>query len=660
MTIPAFAPRARDRYSGPVKPSTLSTLISAAGIIALVMVSSGCPKAKRRTLVPDVPTSGDRDARARFQEAKSDFERDRAHNAAEFEAIAESYPDDPIAAYALLYAGIASVEAGDHEAALQSLEKVAEDPAAAAGLRARGQLFLGMARAHLGRYDQALEPLKAGVHALESEAERTRFHASMAETLARTDRPLDALSHYQRFYASATVSEQAFVIARLEQLANDADRATAERVYRESGDKSSPVAVVFGVRAAALWRDAGEIERARAIEDAIAAGARAMGIPIDRQAAGTGGDPGKLAAILPLSGVRARVGEPAMRGLALAAGTFAGARGGDLEPFQVSMHDTGSTGEGATSAFEACLDEGAIAVIGPIDGKSVDAVAGLAHSRGLAMISLNVRSGRRARENSRFVFHMLHSAEDRAEALARRAFAAGVTRFAILAPDSGYGRAVGQAFREEVARLGGRVTAEVAYPARATSFGSEISKLGRDYQALFIPEQADRLELIAPALAAADLRVSPLDAVVAAADKKPRRSKQPGRRIGLLSTAELLDAEYVRSAARYSEGALFAPGFYPDREDALIRDFVDRFEVAFGRPPTPLDAYAYDAARMVRKAVDENGADARGRLADILSRMRLSGLTGEIAFGDKHRRADDGLVFEAVRTRGGHAIRALR
>ena len=89
-----------------------------------------------------------------------------------------------------------------------------------------------------------------------------------------------------------------------------------------------------------------------------------------------------------------------------------------------------------------------------------------------------------------------------------------------------------------------------------------------------------------------------------------------GRPILLLSTAEDLNDEYLTNAGRHSEGALFAPGFYPDDQDPIQKPFVDRFIAAFGQAPGAVEAYAYDAAQLAAAA----GGGGRAGLAATLSR----------------------------------------
>jgi branched-chain amino acid transport system substrate-binding protein len=355
-----------------------------------------------------------------------------------------------------------------------------------------------------------------------------------------------------------------------------------------------------------------------------------------------------------LSGSQARVGDLVMRGIVMASGTFAWDEGGGVgvsgvpRPFRVSLRDTRSGASGVAAALEELGREEVIAVLGPVDARSAAAASEAAETLGLPLVTLAPRS--QGGLDSRHVFHVVHSAEDRAKMLAQHAIGVGVRDFAIFAPRSGYGRAVGRAFRDEVVRLGGQVTVQAEYPEDARSFVEEVKRLRGPWEAVFIPDQARRLELIAPALAAENFISTPVDA------RPPRH----GRKMLLLSTAEFLAPNYLRSTGRYSRGAVFAPGFYPDRADPEIGRFVDRYEEAFGRAPTTLDAYAYDAALAVRAAV-EGGARTRAEVGAAMLRGVVAGGTGRVGFDSARQRAGSGVLYTVAEEEdGSYQIRALR
>ena len=127
-------------------------------------------------------------------------------------------------------------------------------------------------------------------------------------------------------------------------------------------------------------------------------------------------------------------------------------------------------------------------------------------------------------------------------------------------------------------------------------------------------------------------------------------------RLLLLSTAENLSGAFLTDAGRHAEGALLAPGYYPDDQEPASKAFVDRFVAAFGRAPGFLEAYAFDAASLAAAA----GGAGRAGLVSGLSRAQFVGLTGEIRFDADHRRADPGVLYTVVDEDGTFAIRVAK
>ena len=627
-----------------------------------------CPGRTKRHVGANlpVPTNGNQQALERFQQSKAQFERDAhglgqpaatgdagtaaapgtaARTASEFEAIAHDYPDDPIAPHALLYAGMSALRAGQPERAATSLERLVDSPDADPLVVKRGQLFYGIALGYLGKPKKALIQLAAGRDALDTDDadERAAYDAALAEASAQTGRLADAVVAYDAWYPDGRAAEKVYVLARLRELVAEVPEADLAGAYNRLASKKGPGAALLATRLADQADARGDHDRASDLRDETESARRALGL-ITTGGAGEGGDPARVGGVLSLSGKRNRLGDFSMRGLALAAGIYnqAGAQVatqlGFPRPFQLAVRDDASEATGAAGAVDALAAQNVIAIVGPDDGRAVEHAAREANLRGVPLISLHPASELLQGVDSPFVFHVVHSAAQRARILARHAVAAGVHDFAILAPDNGYGRAVGDAFRAEVERRGGQVVVAVRYPPGEKSFQGYIKKLHRPWQAVFVPDRASTLELVAPSLAVANLYAAPLGAKV-----------KHGRAIWLLSTAELVDPGFLPAAGRYTRGALLAPGFYADRTDERIAEFVARYQQSFGRAPTALDAYAFDAAWAVRAAVAA-GAQSRRAVADWLAGGTLVGLTGTIQFDSTHRRADDGILYTVEET----------
>jgi branched-chain amino acid transport system substrate-binding protein len=285
-----------------------------------------------------------------------------------------------------------------------------------------------------------------------------------------------------------------------------------------------------------------------------------------------------------------------------------------------------------------------VAIVGPIDEDAVDAAGGRAEGLGIPLLSLSSRP--EARTMGAYVFHVRHSAEMRARILARRALAKGVTSFYVMAADTGYGKAVAAAFENEVQKGSGTVAGTVTYAKDTKSFDGKAKQLSGSFQAVFVADNAEDLELIVPALATAGYFPKPLGT----------KKVVGGRPILLLSTAEGLTAQYVANAGRYSEGAMLAPGYYPDQQDPTSKAFVDKYAAAFGRAPGAIEAYAYDAAQLAAAAA----AGGRNAAATTLSNAQLDGVTGTIKFDSNHLRADPGVIYTVVDDNGSYAIRIQR
>jgi branched-chain amino acid transport system substrate-binding protein len=643
--------------------STARRLVATALVALTVASLAACPSGRRRIAPPEppIPQDGDVRARQRFQESQSTFRQAGEGNGsaeitAAFESIAREFPDDPIVPHALLYAGMSAVRAGDYAAALESLNRLAENVDADPRLVERGRLFRGLAKNYSGDHAGAIADLRAGDGAIDREqgGELVEWLAAMAIAHRETGQIAQAMPHFDAWYERARESERAFIEAQIRSAIDQLAEGDVVAAYNGLATREGPAAALLGLRLAALYSSRGQTDRAADIRSETARAREKMGLVAARPAGSREGNPSRVGGLMPLSGARNRLGDRTGSGLALASSfggrSGSGARAGWPRRFELVMRDSGSEAARAVAGLEE-LDAGdVVAVVGPVDRQATAEAAAAAARLGLPLVSLSQVP---PPSESPYVFHAVHSAAQRAEALARHAVDKGVKDFAIFHPRNGYGTHVSAAFAAEVRRLGGKVIATESYPANATSVNKHIGRgLKRPYQALFVPDSANRLALVAPALATEYLTPRPLG-------EKAERGR--GRSILLLSTAEGLDDNFLRQAGRHAWGAVFAPGFYADVRDPRISQFVSRYQASFRRPPTAFDAYAFDAALAVRAAV-EDGATDRVSVADALTALDVEGVTGRIRFGGDRRRADAGVLFavELLPESSSYIIQAIR
>jgi ABC-type branched-subunit amino acid transport system substrate-binding protein len=500
----------------------------------------------------------------------------------------------------------------------------------------------------LGKYVAADPPLR--VAGLPDHDVRRLLRATLADSLAALRRPGDAIDQLELYaqIESDRPSERIFALRHAEEIAANVPEPAAVDALR--GRRGLFARATLGSKAVAALKARGDAANAARLEQDTLAVRRQVGLEAPLPSA-MPADPSRLGMAVPLSGNQSRLGEVILRGAALAVSATAHAV--EQSGFRIMLRDAAAPAERSTLGGGPAAAIVALAreerVIGAVS--IPDARGGeFAAREGLPLVLLDERAG----PGQATAFSLIHSAEARAVALARTALELGARRFVILHPSTSAGKRLTSAFRQAVEQGGGTVTGVVSYPPNTTTFVNEVTELRRaPFEALFVPDDAARLELIAPALAVSDIWPRSPRSVFSSA--RSAATSGPGRRESfLLSTALGVSERFLRSVGRYVQGALLCPGFYPS-EDSRSASFVSRFRRAYATAPTATDAYGFDALYLLRGAV-ERGAKTRADVLRILSTQTFEGLTGDIRFRRDRGRADPPLVYFV----DGAAVRSLR
>jgi branched-chain amino acid transport system substrate-binding protein len=583
------------------------------------------PRAQPRLNSPD--QAADRT----FQDARREFEAGRFEAArTAFDRFVQQYPDDPLRPFAQVYAGRAAYERGDYGAARAALEAPAQGPASSAATE-QARFYLGLCRARMGECPAARAELEGFESRLASGDDTAELHAVLAQCGEKTGDLGLALAQWGAYYQAGRDHERAFARQKAQALADKVSAQAAARLYRSAPPESLARAVLgpkaaTGVGGEDPGAQASILQETEKLRTRFGFG-EAGGGPSARQ------DARMIGIVLPLSGPGKAQGQRALRGAALAVDAIGG--GG----LTLAVRDSGGDRAHTERAIEELAnDEGVVAIVGPLDRNDADAAGQKAQSLGVPLIDLTVAPGPAP---GPFIFHGVHDAQARVRGLVAKARAAGVRTVATLYPDNGYGRKMRDLFIKEAAQGGLQAAAQVPYEPTATGFTKPIHDLkGKRFDALFVPDLASRLELIAPALAAADLWPAPPGA------PKPAGA---GRNILLLSTAEDLSVRTLREG-RYLQGALFAPGYFPEEDS-----FVQQYRTEHNEDPKLFEAFAYDAVHVVRAAVAA-GSRTRAQVATQISAQRgVQGVTGQIRFAPGGDRADPAAVY----TVSGDAVRRV-
>lgn len=283
----------------------------------------------------------------------------------------------------------------------------------------------------------------------------------------------------------------------------------------------------------------------------------------------------RIALILPLT---------AQGNAGLAAQSMKNAAEMALSEFKVSnvqllVKDDGGLPQGAQSAAQQAISEGAEIIVGPLFAQSVSVAGQVARSRNIPVIAFSTDASVAARG----VYLLSFLPETDVRRIVSYAASRGKRSFAALMPDNAYGTVVEAAFQQEVARHGGRVVVLEKYPHDANRTAEAVRRVAQaasQIDSIFIPDSPDAVPQVAQALAANGVDI---------------------KRVQLLGTGLWGDD------TRISSEKLLDGSWYPSPEQTGFRNFSGRYRARYGQDPVRTATLAYDAVALVAALVKTQG-----------------------------------------------------
>jgi branched-chain amino acid transport system substrate-binding protein len=337
--------------------------------------------------------------------------------------------------------------------------------------------------------------------------------------------------------------------------------------------------------------------------------------------------------LLPLSGRYAAFGKLVKRGMELAQDDFR-----PTVPVRFLYYDTaGDPGLAAQQVAELAIGERVLAIVGPLVGSAAGAAVQRADQQQVPMLALSQKEG--LAETSPYVFRNSLTAQLQVETLVTYAMGdLGMTTFGILHPETRQGQIMADLFSVAVEKRGGLLVERQSYLPEQTDFRRQVRLLqGLDpdapdeedqpesedpsaavpeeqepppFEALFVPDYADRISLVAPQLPFYGLEG-----------------------VQLLGTNGWNDPQLLKSAGKFVEGAVFVDGFFRHSPYPFVQEFTEKYFAVYGEEPTILEAQGYDAAGIMLTLLEDPRTGSRAGLRWALSQMPIyPGVTGATHF----------------------------
>lgn len=322
----------------------------------------------------------------------------------------------------------------------------------------------------------------------------------------------------------------------------------------------------------------------------------------------------RVAVLVPLSGEAASAGQ-ALRDAALLAQFEVNNPGLILQ-----FYDTQGTVDGARAAAEQAKAHGAGLFVGPLFSQSVQAVTAIAQSAGIPVLSFSTDPA--AISTNVFVTGFLIGPQ--VERVIGFAAEQGMQRFAVLAPDTAYGRAAAEAAQGAVAKTNTVLTRTAFFdPARA-NFSPTIRDF-TDYNRRKAALEREKAGLAGSTDPAAAARLKELERQDTLGEPDFDALLIPASGTALRQVISLLKYYDVDPAKVKILGTLLwqdenlsgepalAGAWFPAASRVGYDRFVARFTETYGHPPSQLAALAYDSVALAA-ALAQTGDGSWSRL----------------------------------------------
>jgi branched-chain amino acid transport system substrate-binding protein len=325
-------------------------------------------------------------------------------------------------------------------------------------------------------------------------------------------------------------------------------------------------------------------------------------------AAATGAPP-KIGLVNSMTGPEAPIGEHLTHAFKLAIEDLK-AEGVDAQ--FIWEDDAGKPQVSMTAVEKLVTRDGVCGIVGPYSSAAGNADAKIAERYKVPLLVPLAAKDEITRQGFQWVFRLAPTTIDRVSALFDLALASGKpSSIAILNENTDFGVSVGRSARVVAEKRGLKVVFEEAYAKGSPDYRSTLSKL-KDTK---------------PDLVFMGSYV--VDAILL---------MRQSREIGLAPQA-FLGAGAGFAMSQFAEEKAISQGVFssaewaPDVKWPGAREFAERYEKRFGKPPTYHASGAYQSAMIMARTAAKVGCD-RAKIRDALRAGKWTGITGVTAFQD--------------------------
>lgn len=295
----------------------------------------------------------------------------------------------------------------------------------------------------------------------------------------------------------------------------------------------------------------------------------------------------------------------------------------------IHMDDQGKPEEAVSVVTRLIEQEKVVALLGEVASSRSLAAAPIAQSKKVPMLTPS-STNPKVTEVGDFIFRACFIDPFQGTVMAKFATEnLKVKRAAVLRDvKSDYSVGLADVFVNEFAKMGGTISTDVSYQSGDVDFKAQLTQIkSKNPDAIFIPGYYTEVGLIA------------------------RQARELGIKAVLLGGDGWDSPKLSEIGQKSVDGGYFSNHYSTESTDPAAVDFMAKFKAKYNKSPDGLSSVAYDATRMLLKAI-ENSADAspiaiRDQLAAI---KEFQGATGKISINDKRDAVKSAVVVQVEGT----------
>jgi branched-chain amino acid transport system substrate-binding protein len=350
----------------------------------------------------------------------------------------------------------------------------------------------------------------------------------------------------------------------------------------------------------------------------------------------------KIGAILAVTGPASFLGGPEARTLEMLVEQTNAAGGINGMPVELIIKDSGANPEKAISfAKQLIEEEQVVAVLGPTTSGETMKVKKIFEQARTPLISCAAAEVI-VNPVAQYVFKTPQKDSFAAQKIFQTMKAMGISKIAVLAGNTGFGKAGRQQLIKLAPEMGIQVVEDEVYDKGSKDLSAVVAKLkaNPDVQAVV------------------NWSIVPAQAIVA------KNMRQAGWDVPLFQSHGFGNIKYVETAGAAAEGIIFPAGRLlvadqlPDSnpQKALLMNYIAAYEGRYKEAVSTFGGHAYDAFIIVKAAIEKAGTD-KDKIRDAIENIKnLPGTGGVFSFSAQDHNGLDIDSFEMITVKDGKFV----